>query len=197
MPIGHYQDDLLRELGEEYLKEKGRIWLNVISGSMAPFFKTGDKILGEYVKYENIHMGDTVIFKGNDGLLVTHRILWSRKINNELYLLEKGDNNKTASWIPSNSVVAKVIGIKRGNRTLRLKNGKSALIINMLFGFYQLNCYVDRKIFRIIKNHVRNYRGTTIIRLPCRCIFNGINKGLILGRNYANYLYVKAMALNK
>lgn len=83
----------------------------VLSGSMAPVFKTGSVIaIKEVDKNTTFNVGDIVTYKASDGKLITHRII---KIKNdgETYIT-KGDSNDApdAKAVPRENIVGVYTG---------------------------------------------------------------------------------------
>lgn len=64
----------------------------VASNSMRPVFSRGDSVLFEYADPENIKVGDVVVFKHNN-IIVVHRIVNVSTKNDLYYFNTKGDAN--------------------------------------------------------------------------------------------------------
>lgn len=190
------QNKLLYELGEEYIREKGRLWLNVISPSMEPLIQIGDRLLVRHVKPEEISLGDVIIFKGNKNLFITHRVICKRRRNGELRFLEKGDRNEIATWIHKDSIIGKVKAIKRNDRIIgRLDNNKRIMFVSRLFALYQLSDYVFEKRINSFKDWAKGYKSLTLLREPYRYSYKVIKMGRTLGKKLLNPMFVKGMKL--
>ncbi|WP_052356881.1 signal peptidase I [[Clostridium] dakarense] len=61
----------------------------VLSGSMEPEFYPGDLVIIKHKNKTDIKVNDVVIFRDNEGVIITHRII---EETNEGYIT-KGDNN--------------------------------------------------------------------------------------------------------
>lgn len=109
----------LQELWNELYEKKGQGWMTVFSGSMSPILKIGDKVLVKYISPKWIHFGDIIVFKENDKFIV-HRVIRKRLSRDKLIFLEKGDNNRFASWIDAEKVIGKAIAVNKGDRYIRL-----------------------------------------------------------------------------
>ena len=156
--------EVLFELGEAYLKEKGKIWLRAISPSMEPFIHVGDKVLAESVEPEDINIGDVIVFKRNESLFVTHRVIGKKNIQGQLHFLEKGDRDFISTWIDEKSVIARVILIKRkDNSTVRL-NGKRARMIYKLFALCLSGMYIFENKIKTCKEKAKGYKVFNVLR---------------------------------
>ena len=191
------QKKILYELGEQYIKEKGKMWLKVVSPSMTPLIQINDKVLVESIKCEAISIGDIIVFKGNDSPFITHRVIGKRKINGELLFLEKGDRSVTGTWIHEKSIIARVIAIKKrdNNSIVLLANHKRNKIINKLYTMYLLSTYIFEKIIRIFKNWAKGYKTLTFLREPYRYSYKIITKGQNLSKKVFVFIFVKGMRL--
>jgi signal peptidase I len=107
---------ILEELGNG--KE---IALRVSGKSMHPIIRQGDFIRLEKCPPGALAIGDIITFK-KDGNYFTHRLLWIRRRGNGIRLITKGDNEtNTDPPVSPSQIIAKVVAIKRGNRTFRLQ----------------------------------------------------------------------------
>lgn len=86
--------------------------ITVGSGSMSPYIKRGDVVIVKKLKqkeFKNIKIGDVLIYK-HDNIIVIHRLVEMKKLNNETYYITKGDHN-----ISKDSYLIKmedIVGIK-------------------------------------------------------------------------------------
>ncbi len=193
----HTHKKLLYELGEEFLYEKGSLWLKVISPSMEPLIRTGDSILVGSAADEQISIGDVIVFKRREGIFVTHRVIGRRRIKGELCFLEKGDRIDIATWIPRDSIIGKVKAIKREtNIIFWFNNSRWSLLISKLFALYQLICYGIGRIFNLAKNWAKEYRAISFLKRPCRYCYHCMKKTRELVKKLANPLFVKVMKLS-
>ncbi len=190
------QEKLLYELGEEYIKEKGKMWMKVVSPSMMPLIHIGDKVLVKSIECEAVSTGDIIIFKGNDIPFITHRIIRKRKINGELHFFEKGDKNVSGTWIHKKSIIARVIAIKkRDNSVIMLNETKRMRIINKLFTVYQLNAYIFERIIKVFKDWVKGYKALNFLREPYRYSYKIITRGQNLCKKLLVLILIKGMRL--
>ena len=191
------QKKVLYELGEEYIKEKGKMWLKVVSPSMTPLIQINDKVLVESIKCDEISLGDIIVFKGNDSPFITHRVIARRKVNDEFHFFEKGDRSVTGTWIHEKSIIARVIAIKKrdDNSVVLLTDNKRNKFINKLYTMYLLCSYIFEKIIRIIKNWAKGYKTLTFLREPYRYSYKIITKGQNLSKKVFVFMFIKGMRL--
>jgi signal peptidase I len=128
---------ILNELWEELLYKEGVRWGMVISNSMYPVIRRGNQVLVEKATAGDIRFGDIFVFK-NNGSLVTHRMLGTRKVREQLYVVEKGDALLHADLVPVESIIGKV-------STIRMRNGK----IRKLTGANRLTSLILSAVSRI------------------------------------------------
>ena len=101
-------------------KQTSPIRISCISGdSMLPVFDCDDWLILKEVENSNeVEIGDIILFRNNEGLLIIHRVF---KIENDKYQTKADNlgsvviiNHKIASsdnWIDFDKIVAKVVGI--------------------------------------------------------------------------------------
>lgn len=126
------------------LEGKEPIWLPLLSGSMAPALLPGDQLYIDPEKRDP-RSGDVAVFF-RDGLFFSHRVLVSFLWRRKRYILEKGDANRSASFISSDKVLGTVRKFSRDSRISDLttidavKNSKRAVRQSFLhiFGLRRL-----------------------------------------------------------
>ena len=106
-------------LWEDLYNKKQKSWLAILSGSMMPLLQIGDKVLVHSVKPAEIRVGDLMVYKSNDNLIV-HRVI--RKYDS-LSFIQKGDNAATAEIVSSKDVIGTVIAIRKGNKMIYPNKG--------------------------------------------------------------------------
>lgn len=80
--------------------------------SMEPLLKDGDEIIVKRVSADELRFGDLITYKSN-GIFITHRFFYRRKINQNLFLMAKADNRlKPDTPVSSSFLVGKVVGVK-------------------------------------------------------------------------------------
>lgn len=91
------------------LKLSGYTSFSVLSASMTPKYKVGDLVYTKPVSYEQVKLGDVIVYKANNGALrVMHRVVEKNDAKKEIYT--KGDANQTkdAKAVLSQNIVGKV-----------------------------------------------------------------------------------------
>ena len=91
----------------------GSGWLIIISGSMAPLIQIKDQIFIKKTTPSHMHIGDIITF-WQENILVTHRVIRKFTKGGNIYFVEKGDANTNYSWVDAQSMIGKVIKIKKG-----------------------------------------------------------------------------------
>ncbi|NLI74123.1 MAG: signal peptidase I [Euryarchaeota archaeon] len=79
------------------------------SGSMAPEIEAGDLLISVPIEPENIEIGDKILYRSQEGVIVCHRVINIDHASR--YIETKGDANPTPDTdkIPFSSVVGKSI----------------------------------------------------------------------------------------
>ena len=101
--IARKNNQLLSIFGYSY----SSVPTNSMSGDNSDSFDAGSFIISKKVKFENIKVGDIIIFQDKN-ILVVHRVV---DINDDGSLVTKGDNNDSidANFVTKNNYQAKVI----------------------------------------------------------------------------------------
>ena len=133
-------------LWEELYNKKQQSWLAILSGSMMPLLQIGDKVLVPSVNPAESRVGNIIVFKNSDKLIV-HRVI---RNYNSLSFLQKGDNTTTAEIVNSKDVIGKVIAIRKGTRIFYLNNGLGKFI-NLTLTFFSCSVYYSKHGNRIVK----------------------------------------------
>ncbi len=89
----------------------GQIVLAVVEGSsMEPLLQTGDVVI--VIRSKNINIGDVVVYKKYDGVLIIHRVVKFLNLNGKIYVVTKGDNNFfTDPPISKHQIIGKVLTV--------------------------------------------------------------------------------------
>ena len=67
----------------------------IATDSMKDLYARGDAVIIEYLKPEEIHVGDVMVFR-HSNKVITHRVIEIKDKNGKIYYNTKGDNNKSA-----------------------------------------------------------------------------------------------------
>jgi signal peptidase I len=193
------QEKILYELGEEYIKEKGKLWLRVISPSMEPLIQIGNKILVESVNHGMIQIGDIILFKRNTvngaGLerspFITHRVIGKRRKHGTVYFLEKGDRSVIGTWIPETCIIARAVAIKRNDNCIVSLNNYQTRILNKLFTLSLVMNYIFEKIIGMLRNWAKKYRALGVFRELYRYTYKIITRGQNLSKNLLVYWIIR------
>jgi hypothetical protein len=114
------------ELWLELYSTKGKSWLPVLTGSMAPLIHPGDEVLVSKVAVEQIRFGDIIVFR-RDGDLIVHRVLKKWRTVDTICFGEKGDMSHTYGLVGGEKIVGRVTTVKGRNKRLCLSSFLSRL----------------------------------------------------------------------
>jgi len=83
--------------------------------SMHPTIENGDLIIIDWTRFENLKVGDIIVFKRpllNDK--VVHRIIEVKTVNGERVFVTKGDNNQIPdpNYVKSDNYIGRYIGVR-------------------------------------------------------------------------------------
>jgi signal peptidase I len=124
--------------------------LEVISGSMSPFLRPGDKVVVQQARPEAFRIGDLVVAR-RKGEFITHRLVSIGK--DEWYT--KGDRCRHLDPpLSKDTIVGKVIEIDREGRTINLQTNYW-ILTNALLGpvnWWALSLFV---ILKRIRDRIR------------------------------------------
>lgn len=148
----HLSAHAISALWEDLYNKKQKLWLNILSGSMMPLLQTSDKVLVHTVKPAEIRVGDIIVFKNSDKLIV-HRVI--RSYNSSSFL-QKGDNTTTAEIVSSKDVIGKVIAIRKGSRIIYPDNGFGKFI-NLMLTFFSCLVYYFKPGNQVLKRIARYF----------------------------------------
>jgi len=95
--------------------EKGKAWLPVLTDSMVPLIKPGDRVLMSGVASEQIRRGDIIVFKRNGNLYV-HRVLKKWRTPSGIALTEKGDGTYRYGRVRADDVIGRVMAVKSNQK---------------------------------------------------------------------------------
>lgn len=138
------------------LKPGDTVWYPVLSGSMAPFFLPGDEVLIRIIDPGNpgkVFRAGRVIIFFQQGKFSFHRILIF--LPYLFWIYQKGDANKSGSWIS----VKRVIGVAEGHR----RTLKSNIIELPIYSRIRTRAILE--LFKIIMpfNFLRSFSQRTKI----------------------------------
>jgi signal peptidase I len=145
------------ELWLELYFRKGRRWLPVLTNSMEPLIRPGDKVLVSKIEPAEIRRGDIIVFRRGDDLIV-HRVLKKWQTADGLRFGEKGDRGYTYRMIDAGNMVGLVTMVKRSRTTIDISSPLTRLInlvvSTWLFwtsiGINSIKSSVDNRIGNII-----------------------------------------------
>ena len=141
---------VLSELWQEVIVERGTNWGQVVSDSMWPAIKKGDRVLVEKVNWNRIRFGDVIVFR-KAGNLTVHRVLAKRKIDGGCCFLEKGDAVLWSSLVPVEEVVGRVRSIESSGKKTDAVSGYGRFLQLSL----ALQSYASLHVWRLLAHCLR------------------------------------------
>ncbi|MBI1883722.1 MAG: signal peptidase I [Chlamydiae bacterium] len=124
-------------------------WISCSGSSMKPLITDRTELLLQFCKPDKIHLGHIIAFR-NENEMIVHRILGFSKKANKLYFIEKGDNNPLPNLIPQESLIGRIVALKKGSRILSLRNPLWR-ILDFLYVIFNASFIIFFKIFYKIK----------------------------------------------
>ncbi len=118
---------VLNDLWEQLLIKHGRCWARVVSDSMYPTIRRGNRVLVEMASPDQVRFGDIVVFRRN-GTLTVHRIIAKRKVIGECHFLEKGDASLQSSLVAAEDILGRVTSIRNSGKPLPTISGYGRLL---------------------------------------------------------------------
>ncbi|MCK5423202.1 MAG: signal peptidase I [Deltaproteobacteria bacterium] len=135
-----------QKLWEIYLKERGKAWLKVASGSMSPMIPIGASILVKKCHLKDIIPSDIIVFKSN-GKLIVHRVLQKNKDQ----ILQAGDNFSLPSLIHKRSIIGQVALIRGPKSVIDLQKKKNKFLNAIISGIYILAHKIPNHNYWLLK----------------------------------------------
>lgn len=115
------QASAIASLFTEALRQGQTLWFRVASGSMSPTIEVGNHVRIEPVQANELRIGEIAAFETSCGLVI-HRIVHRQEMGLILQLLEMADVDLCPGWIEEQSVVGRVITIRRGGVQIDLQH---------------------------------------------------------------------------
>ena len=153
---------IIKELQEELFQKEGNGWFRIISGSMHPLIDINDKVLVKRIFPSEVRLGDIILFKSDDAL-VMHRVIKIEEQNGRMMILQKGDASLNAGVTDSESIIGKVVAIEKKGKILSLDSGRGKVINNFL-GFINSVFYRFNLKISGIKQWLRDKPGFDYIK---------------------------------
>lgn len=135
-----------QKLWEIYLKERGKAWLTVKSGSMSPMIPIGASILVKRCHLKDIIPSDIIVFKSN-GKLIVHRVLQKNKDQ----ILQAGDNFSLPSLINKKSILGQVALIMDPKCVINLQKKKNKFLNAIMSASYILAHKIPNHNYWLLK----------------------------------------------
>jgi signal peptidase I len=181
LKIAHDKDEeIIKDMLFELFEKEKKGWFRVISDSMSPLIEVNERVLVRKEGLKQIRLRDIILF-GDMDVLVTHRVVGRIYENGRLYLLQKGDRGGSASKIPSESVLGRIVAVEKNGRLLRLDCGWGRMVNTLLginnYALYQIGTRAD-----VIKKGLRDKPGFRFLKFFYRILkkpFILLNRGMV------------------
>jgi len=122
----------LLELASDIIQDKKVLKLKVGGFSMFPYLVGGDLICVEFCSFDELRIGDILVFKSFNNW-IAHRLINKNKIENKVLLVTKGDSCKYPEMpIDEKTFIGKVISFERKGRIIRFDSNHRKFI-NLIF----------------------------------------------------------------
>jgi signal peptidase I len=140
---------IIHEMQEELFATMGEGWFRIVTGSMRPLLNPGDRIHVKRAGAVEIRARDVILFKGENNVFITHRVLKVSEKNGKQMILQRGDAGGIPSPVPSEWIIGKVIAVEKHGIYSPINKGKLGML-NRFLG---------------LKSSSTRLFGTTIIQL--------------------------------
>jgi len=155
------------ELWYELFLKKGRGWLPVLTGSMAPLIHPGNRVMVVSVPDDKIVFGDIIVFRRNNSLYV-HRVINKKRTPAGLRFVEKGDATCFYGLVNAGQVVGKVIAVRGRHRTFELASPVSRFTTTILtVWFFFATLIISPLAFS--RKRILRKPGHILRRISLRC----------------------------
>ena len=112
---------IVESLYLEALRKGQSLWFRVISNSMVPTLRIGDRVYIEPTQAKEIRIGDIAAFETADGLVI-HRIVRAQQTGTSVHLLQMADVDLHASWVEEHAVIGRITTLRHQNREIHLQH---------------------------------------------------------------------------
>lgn len=113
--------DIVASLSIEAVQQGHALWFRVASGSMRPLLQIDDAVLIRPARADEIKIGDIAAFTTGEGLLI-HRIVHRQQGGTNSRLLQMGDGEVRPGWIEGQTVIGKVVALRRAQTIVDLQH---------------------------------------------------------------------------
>ncbi|RJQ69909.1 MAG: hypothetical protein C4519_21505 [Desulfobacteraceae bacterium] len=148
---------IARALREEHFCRTGAGWFRLLSNSMRPLIRAGDRVLVQRLGAADLKRGDIILFRTGADIAVTHRALKIFRMNDETFVLQKGDGGPGAGVIHGSCVVGRITVVQRNGKVIDLHTGWPRLR-NFLLGVKNMALYRVEEYLFVLGKRLRQSR---------------------------------------
>lgn len=103
------EPEVFAEICKSLLVAGKSVRFNALGDSMFPFIHNGDLVLVEPIKAECLKTGDVILYEGENGHCLLHRIIHKRNLAGSLEFQIQADNIlKPDGWVSSDGVFGRL-----------------------------------------------------------------------------------------
>jgi hypothetical protein len=100
------------EMWQEACNRGGRLSFRVVSGSMEPTIRVGDRVRVTRVEPSRLRIGDIVTFRDGQNVMV-HRIIATSRTNGQVTFRHRGDDGAASGTFAVGNLIGKVYAIEK------------------------------------------------------------------------------------
>jgi signal peptidase I len=103
---------MLPEMWQEACHQGSRLSFRMVSGSMEPLIRVGDRVRVTKAEPSRLRIGDIVAFRDGQNVIV-HRIIGTSRANGQLTFHHRGDDSAASGKFAANNLIGKVYAIEK------------------------------------------------------------------------------------
>lgn len=144
------------EISQAVISKRKSLWIRIVSWSMIPLIKKGDRLLVKKVALNILQPGDIICFRKGDSL-VAHRIYsLGEKSKKEPVLMTKPDSkNKSCLPVFPKEVLGKAVILEHKSRKFNLSSNLLKTWSIILIASYQLHpllsVFINASALKLLK----------------------------------------------
>ncbi len=145
---------LLPDMWQETCDRGGCLTFRLISGSMEPLIRVGDRVKVSRMEPSRLRIGDIIAFREGRGVTV-HRIIRRSHIDGQLYFYAQGDAGSGWGKVTKEDLIGKVYAIERDQCEILLDTPRY-MVVNKILGWrlFLVACLRIMK-YRSLSNGIR------------------------------------------
>ena len=145
-----------RELNDANLSDQTILRLKITSQSMSPCLVPGDYILVKSTPFDNIHRGDLLVTRRDNGYL-THRLI---SIDARGWVTKGDQNSQADAAVSAQAIVGQVVAYERGGKSFSLltRSSRAFARIHGWLGWREIQCRSQISLYSVrLISHILQY----------------------------------------